>query len=67
MKPLIDLFIDRSKLCFKLYAVGIHGKCYCLYNDGKSCIVVNESLCDYFCNNVDYNQNEFLSQFFINL
>lgn len=50
-----------------LYAVGIHGKCYCLYNDGKSCIVVNESLCDYFCNNVDYNQNEFLSQFFINL
>lgn len=28
---------------------------------------MNESICDYFCNNVHHNQNEFLSQFFINL
>lgn len=63
--------IDRSKLWLKLSKVGIQGKLLnvikALYNDVKSCVVVNGHLSDYFCNNVGLMQGEVLSPILFNL
>ena len=63
--------IDRSKLWIKLSKVGIQGKLLkvikALYNNVKSCIVVEGQLSDYFCNTIGLMQGEVLSPILFNL